>query len=91
MIRQLFTAHPNSVGESYAEHMRVALGFGARMIAGGLACLVHAVLPFLFVRTGSMMIAQLNETMVRNRHRAPVPANAAPATFAPAASGQKIR
>ena len=67
-----FTEHPASVGESYGEHMGQALCFGTRMVFAGLACLVHAVLPFLFVRTGSRAIAELNDRMVRNRRRAPV-------------------
>ena len=62
-----FTEHPASVGESYGEHMGQAVCFGTRMIFAGLACLVHAVLPFLFVRTGSRAIAELNERMVVNR------------------------
>ncbi len=43
-----FTDHPRDVGESYGEHFGVAMGFSGAMIAGGLACAVHAVLPFLF-------------------------------------------
>ena len=66
-----FTEHPSSVGESYGEHMGQAVFFGSRMMLAGLACLVHGVLPFLFVRTGSRTISELNERMVRNR-RAPV-------------------
>jgi Family of unknown function (DUF6356) len=66
----LFTAHPQSVGESYGEHLAHASGFGVRMILGGLACLVHGVLPFLFVRTGSTMIGALHTRMVTHR-RAP--------------------
>jgi len=62
-----FTGHPASVGESYAEHLFRALYFGVRMIFAGLACLVHGVLPFLFVRTGSRAIAELNDRMVINR------------------------
>ena len=66
-----FTEHPASVGESYGEHLGQAVCFGGRMVLAGLACLVHGVLPFLFVRTGSRTISELNERMVRNR-RAPV-------------------
>ena len=66
MIRA-FTEHPASVGESYFEHLLRALGFGVRMVFAGLACLVHGVLPFLFVRTGSRTIAELNDRMVINR------------------------
>ena len=62
-----FTEHPASVGESYFEHLFRAVGFGTRMVCAGLACLVHAVLPFLFVRTGSRTIAELNDRMVINR------------------------
>jgi hypothetical protein len=46
-----FTAHPRAVGESYAEHFGFAFRFGVKMTLAGLAALVHAVLPFLFVRT----------------------------------------
>jgi hypothetical protein len=37
------------------------------MVFAGIACLVHGVLPFLFVRTGSRAIAELNDRMVVNR------------------------
>jgi hypothetical protein len=62
-----FTEHPNSVGESYGEHFGVAMRFSAAMIAGGLACAVHAILPFLFTRTGSQTIRRLHDRMVTNR------------------------
>jgi Family of unknown function (DUF6356) len=64
-----FTEHPASVGESYGEHMGHAVCFGLRMMFAGFACLVHGVLPFLFVRTGSRAISELNERMVTNRRR----------------------
>jgi hypothetical protein len=65
--RVSFTEHPNSVGENYLEHLRHALGFAGSMITGGLACFVHAVLPFLFTQTGSGVIATLNSRMITNR------------------------
>jgi hypothetical protein len=64
-----FTEHPASVGESYFGHMAMAIGFGARMVYCGFACLIHAVLPFLFVKTGSNTITRLHDTMVVNRNR----------------------
>ena len=67
-----FTEHPASVGESYSEHLFRAVYFGTRMLFAGIACLVHGVLPFLFVRTGSRAIAELNDRMVVNR-RAELP------------------
>jgi len=51
-----FVDHPASVGESYGEHFAVASGFGLRLIAAGLACLVHACVPAWFTRTGSRAV-----------------------------------
>jgi hypothetical protein len=62
-----FTSHPKDVGESYGEHFGVAMGFSGAMIAGGLACAVHAVLPFLCTSTGSQTIRRLHDRMVANR------------------------
>ncbi len=70
--RDAFTAHPRAVGETYSEHLLTASGFGLRMIGGGLACLLHGLLPFLFVATGSRTIASLHDVMVAHRRRKPV-------------------
>lgn len=75
-MNRLFTEHPQSVGETYVEHMGVAFGFGSRMVLAGLACLVHGLLPFLFVRTGSRTIGVLHDRMVANRVRKPAPESA---------------
>ncbi|HWZ61633.1 MAG TPA: DUF6356 family protein [Steroidobacteraceae bacterium] len=66
-----FTEHPASVGESYMEHMGRAACFGLRMMGAGAACLVHALLPFLFVSTGSAAVAELNDRMVAKRRATP--------------------
>jgi Family of unknown function (DUF6356) len=52
-VRRLFTQHPASVGETYGQHFAAAFGFAVTMVAGGLACLVHAPLPFLFATTAA--------------------------------------
>jgi Family of unknown function (DUF6356) len=66
-LTRAFTEHPASVGESYCAHLFRAVYFGSRMVFAGIACLVHGLLPFLFVRTGSRAIAELNDRMVVNR------------------------
>ena len=68
MYRKLFRDHPDSVGESYAEHFGVAAGFGVRMIAGGLGALVHAIVPALCQTTGSRTVAGLNAELVAKRN-----------------------
>jgi hypothetical protein len=66
---RLFSEHPASVGETYGQHLASAAGFSGRMIVAGIACLIHALLPFLFVRTGSNAIARLHDRMIVNRAR----------------------
>ena len=73
-LPKLLTDHPHSVDETYGEHFAVATGFGLRMILGGCACLIHGLLPFLFVRTGSAQISELHSVMVANRRRNVMPA-----------------
>ncbi|MDR6848628.1 MAG: DUF6356 family protein [Sphingomonas sp.] len=67
MFRRLFLDHPASVGESYAEHFGVASRFGVTLIGGGLACLVHAVVPAAFKTTGSQTVLRLNKRIVEKR------------------------
>ena len=63
----LLTEHPREVGETYTEHLVKAVGFGTAMLAAGLACLVHALFPFLFVTTGSRSIRRLHSQMENRR------------------------
>ena len=63
------TAHLDEVGEGYLEHLGRAAGFSLAMLLGALACLVHGVLPFLYIRTGSNCIERLHHAMVVNRRR----------------------
>ena len=71
-LSSLFREHPESVGETYLEHMRVALGFSFVMTRAAACCLVHAFLPFLFQRTGSSAVEQLYRTMLQKRRLHPI-------------------
>ena len=73
MLKRAFTEHPASVGETYGQHFAHATGFGVRMVLGGLACILHGVLPFLFVKTGSKQIETLHGRMVVSRSKLPQP------------------
>jgi hypothetical protein len=84
-LKRLFTEHPDAVGESYLEHMRVALSFAGPLAYGALAALIHAFLPFLFVSTASGIVKRLYARMTNRAPKAParrpdpVPANGMPA------------
>lgn len=62
-ITQAFTRHPRAVGESYWEHMRMALSFAAALFVGALACMAHALFPFVCERTGSGIVRRLHERL----------------------------
>lgn len=59
MITRVFLDHPRSVDESYFEHARFAGGFSLRLFGAACAAAVHAVIPCLFERTASKMIAEM--------------------------------
>lgn len=67
-LRRLFTDHPSSVGETYFEHLCAATGFAVSMVLGGVACFLHALFPFAFVKTGSECISRLHHRMVLHRN-----------------------
>ncbi len=52
-MKNIFTEHPNSLGETYLQHMKFALVLGFNMIMGSLTLLIHGIFPFLFIKTGS--------------------------------------
>ena len=70
-LHRLFTEHPASVGESYWAHLLRASWFAGKMLLGAGACLVHAIFPFVFVKTGSQTITLLHTEMVTHRRVAP--------------------
>ena len=83
MLKTLFTAHPASVNETYLQHMAMAASFALRLLAGGLAVAVHAVLPFLFQSTGRRVVAELHGRMVTHRIVRPAPIRADGQSVAP--------
>jgi hypothetical protein len=67
IIQRLFRDHPESVGETYLQHLLQASYFGVRMLIAGLACLIHAIFPCLFTTTGRTAISELHSKMVLHR------------------------
>lgn len=63
-MKNIFTKHPHQIGETYFEHLKFASVFGAHMFLGGLACLIHAIFPFIFQKTGSNVLIHLTQNFV---------------------------
>jgi cephalosporin hydroxylase len=69
LFRSLFTEHPASVDETYLEHFGSAIYFGTKMIVAGIACVVHGVIPGVFMTRGSDTVRALHERMVLKRRK----------------------
>lgn len=76
-LYRLFTQHPNTVGETYLQHLLHATGFSLHLAVAAGACLIHALLPFVFRDTGSQIINNLHQRMVIQRRKVPVTASVA--------------
>ncbi|NNE88174.1 MAG: hypothetical protein HKN27_08870 [Silicimonas sp.] len=59
MIAQIFLNHPASVDETYGQHARFASGFALKLFAAAGAATVHALIPCLFEKTASRIVADL--------------------------------
>ena len=60
-LPQKFTEHPESVDESYFEHMAFAAGMSAKLLRAAWCCAVHAVMPWRHCTSGSTAIKEMHE------------------------------
>jgi hypothetical protein len=82
-LRGTFTDHPASVGETWGQHCRVALGFSRDLAIAAGAAAVHAIVPSWCTTTASRRICALHERMTTGARavNAPDPlASVAPTT-----------
>ena len=63
-MKNIFTDHPRSLNETYSQHFCIAFKVGSFMVLGGLACILHAFLPFLFKKTGSNVLINLLQSFI---------------------------
>ena len=66
---ELFLKHPREAGETYGEHAAFAVGSGLTLIAAGLACIVHGLIPAAFETTGSRTVGRLNRVFAERAER----------------------
>lgn len=63
-MKNLFTKHPESIGETYWQHLLFASCLGLTLIVLGIIGVIHAIFPFLFEFTVSRYLYNLNKTAV---------------------------
>lgn len=62
-IHRTFFEHPQSVEETYTEHLVFAMKFSFSLFVAALAAMVHALIPSLCERTASRKIGELHDRM----------------------------
>lgn len=66
-LQRHFTEHPESVGETYGEHFKVASGFAGSLAIAAMAAAVHAVVPSLCEKTASKRIMAMHSKITSGR------------------------
>ena len=59
----IFTKHPEEVGETYLEHMYNAMRFSLTFLLLFVVALIHSILPFLFTKTASCVVQEMAKHM----------------------------
>ncbi len=79
-MKNPFTEHPHSIGETYLGHALAASRICVRLGIAATAAGIHAVLPFVFVTTTRRMVNEMSDefnsgrrTRLRGRSAQPSP------------------
>ena len=62
-MKNIFTKHPNEVGETYVQHGFQAMRYSLTFLFLFVIALVHAILPFLFEKTASDIVCEMSSDM----------------------------
>ena len=62
-VKNIFTEHPKSVGETYFQHLFNSLRYTFTFLLLFFITFIHAILPFLFVRTASDIVCEMSADM----------------------------
>ena len=74
-MKNPFTDHPSTVGETYFQHMCFASKFAGNLFLAASCCFTHAFLPFLFKKTGSNLVFKMAGKLTSNKRIDPFVGN----------------
>ena len=69
-MKNIFTKHPNDVGENYFQHMFHALRYCFLLFSLSFKALIHAIFPFCYETAVSDKILKLSENMQKRKNQA---------------------
>lgn len=67
LAARLFTAHPRSLGMTWADHGAGAVKIGFELLGAGAACLVHAAVPGWFTETAGRTVTRIHSHMQQRK------------------------
>ena len=59
-------SHLKEQNETYFEHMRHAMGISFLLLTAGTKCLIHSIVPDLFITGVSSKLDEINALVKRN-------------------------
>ena len=65
-MANIFTKHPKEVGETYFQHLWVALKYSFKLLLLFIISFIHSIFPFIFKTTVSAKIIEMAEQL-KNR------------------------
>jgi len=71
-FKKVFLEHPNSIGESYFQHLSFAFRTGVSLTLAGIACTIHAIFPCIFKEAASSKVQQLYKSFSTDENRSQI-------------------
>lgn len=68
-MKNWFTEHPHSVGETYWQHLWFSLRSAVALFVASLAAVIHALCPFLCMSTASKIVAKMAGAYCKGERR----------------------
>ena len=65
-MANIFTKHPKEVGETYFQHLWIALKYSFKLLLLFIIAFTHSIFPFIFKTTTSDKIIEMAEQL-KNR------------------------
>ena len=66
-MKNIFKDHPNSVGETYFQHLLKAMSFVIKLNLIAARAFIHAIFPWCFKDSVSNQIKELNDILQARR------------------------
>ena len=74
-LGRLFSDHPRSLGMNWASHGIGAAKISAELIAAGVACMIHAIVPGWFTQTAGRTVERMHDHMIKRKAGAANPSD----------------